>query len=41
MKNLTTPASKHLEGCNAGLDPASSLFNGRCFFSSDTNYYPV
>jgi hypothetical protein len=23
-----TPASKHLKGCHAGLDPASSLFNG-------------
>jgi hypothetical protein len=27
-KDVITPASKHLKDCHAGLDPASSLFNG-------------
>jgi len=33
---IITPANKHLKGCHAGLDPASSLFQWILVFAGMT-----
>jgi hypothetical protein len=35
---IFTSASKHLKGCHAGLDPASSLLNGCCLRAFIVSY---